>query len=135
MAQRAAGIHVRDTGVDVHRNRRAILEKDLLEQHARDLARFDIGVWHEISIRPVRARPAYTQARLLGSADLDEDVPLARNLGLYAAAEGLQRQQLVDKNVRSRSESHTVMVSQSSAWTSSGRSFWMKNLIEKPLGS
>jgi hypothetical protein len=27
------------------------------------------------------------------------------------------------------------MVSQSSAWTSSGRSFWMKNLIEKPLGS
>lgn len=45
-------------GVDVHFDRHAILDEDLLQQHACNFTGLYVGVRHEMAIRPIETGPA-----------------------------------------------------------------------------
>lgn len=89
LTKRSTCVDIRDAVVDVHEDRSAVLDEYLLEEHPRNLARFDIGVWHEMPFWSVVAGPAETQAFLVRSTGLDEDVALPRDFGFYSSAESL----------------------------------------------
>ncbi len=70
----------------MHADRLAVVDEDLLEEHARDLARLDVGVRHEVAFGAVGRGPAEAQALLLCRARLDEHEARARHLGFDAPA-------------------------------------------------
>lgn len=70
LTERATGVHVRDTRMDVHGDRLAVFDKYLLEQHARNLARLNISIRHKEAVGPIGARPALAEAALFGGAIL-----------------------------------------------------------------
>ena len=83
-AQCGPDVDVRDARVDVHADGLAVLDEYLLEQHPRDLARLNIGIWHEVPLWAVRRRPAQAEAFLLCRPRLHEHVARARYLRFNA---------------------------------------------------
>jgi hypothetical protein len=64
------------TVVDMHLDRFSVLDKDLSEEHASDLACVDVGIWNEVSVRPIGACPAETKSFFFCGTMLDKDVAL-----------------------------------------------------------
>lgn len=89
LAESNPSVQICNAVMDMHLDGLSVLDKDLFEQHASDLACIDVGVWNEMSIWPVGACPAQTEPFFFGGSMLDEDVALPRNLAFHSASKRL----------------------------------------------
>ena len=85
----SADVYVGNARVDVHADRLAVLDKDLLKEHPRDLTRLDVGVRHEVAFGAVWCRPAQSEALFLGRSRLHEHKAGARHLWFDAPTQRL----------------------------------------------
>lgn len=88
-AKRGAYVDIRDTGVNMHANGMSIMHKNLFQEHAVYLARFDVGVRHEVTFRALRDCPAKAQAFLFSRPGLNEHVSGTGNFGLDSSSKFL----------------------------------------------
>lgn len=116
-AQGTPRVDIGDAGVYVHRDGYAIFCKYLPQLHPCNFARFHVGVWYEVSIGPIRARPAKAKTLFFGCPRLDENVALSRDLCFDSSTERLLNTRW-ESAVGLKADEPTVMVSHSSAWTS-----------------
>ena len=89
MSEGSSGVYVRDAAMDVHLDRFAIEHEDLLEQHSGNPASFNIGVWHEVPLWPIRPGPTKTETLLFSGPALYEDVTRPRNFRFDSTSERL----------------------------------------------
>lgn len=85
-AQRRPRIRVRNTRMYEKLNRLPILQKNLLQQRPRDLARLDVRIRHEVPLRAVSAAPAEAETFCFGGAGLRQHESLSGDFGLDASA-------------------------------------------------
>src|SRR5215470_7399845 len=90
LAQSSPCVHVRDTGVNVHLYRFAVLDEDLLQKHSCHLARFNKGVWDKVSFWSVGTCPTETKTLFFRRAKLNENIALSRYFGLNSSPKGLE---------------------------------------------
>lgn len=84
--QRRPRIRVRNTRMYEKLNRLPVLQKNLLQQRPRDLARLDIRIRHEVSFGAVSAVPAEAETFCFGRAGLRQHEALAGDFGFDASA-------------------------------------------------
>ena len=73
----------------MHLQRHTILYKNLLQNHARNLAGVDVSVWNEMAVWSVVACPAAAQSFLLGGTGMNEDEALPRHFRFDSASHAL----------------------------------------------
>jgi hypothetical protein len=91
LAECTSRVDVCDTRVNVHSNGLTLFfDKNLLQQHPRDFARFNIGVGNEMPFWSVRTAPAETEAFFVRSARLNKNVALSGNFCLDSTTKRLR---------------------------------------------